>query len=719
VLSAAVFPAAAGAHAAFQDASPEPGAQVSRAPAEITLAFTEPLSRGLTTARVIDARSGRAVAATVRVESSGRLLVRPARPLATGAFRVDWHTVSARDGHALEGSFGFGVRTPAVGGEQQLEQSPLARDGWLRVALRSLLYTAVFFFGGGLLCGVLLSRKAPERWLQVGDAAIALRLPEAEQARRIRRRTMAAGWVAVAAAVSVAAAETYDAAQSLSWRAIDSYLLSTAAGGARALAALGLLIAVVLASRASRLAAMALLATLAAVAVGGHANSASPRALAVIFDWLHVVAAVVWAGGLAQIVATWLPGVRRLPADDRRLVMRTVLARFGRIAMPAAAVVVAAGIVNALIELGEPRQLWESSYGRVLMVKIVLVLAIVIASYVHALRLRPRLVADQDTWSAAEARHWRLLRAEPALAVAVVTAAALLAAFPLPPRQLLERAEADTPAPAEAAVEPAPRGDLAVAEAAGPWIAAVTVHPDRGSAVGTLRLLDFHVKPVAAKMRIDGARTRSCGRGCMKFRLPGAVAALRVVARFHGRVHAASIPISWDPRGSARARAILRSAVKAVDRLRSLRIAERLTSGLGGGAAVSHYRVDGRSRYSIVSRNGGARGVVAIGRRVWIRNPGGWQKQTSSPADRHDLLPWWTHRVGVRLLGIDAHTADIALADVPSVGIRTLPFWFRLKVDLATMRVKSMRMIAPGHFMDQRYFAFNQPVRIVPPPISP
>src|SRR5207253_9332030 len=109
------------------------------------------------------------------------------------------------------------------------------------------------------------------------------------------------------------------------WRAIDAYLLSTVSGGARAVAVAAAAIAVLLARRARRAAAGALLIGLAAIAVGGHANSASPRAFALLSDWLHLVAAAAWTGGIAQIVATWLPGVRRLSLGERRTVMRAVL----------------------------------------------------------------------------------------------------------------------------------------------------------------------------------------------------------------------------------------------------------------------------------------------------------------------------------------------------------------------------------------------------------
>ena len=71
--------------------------------------------------------------------------------------------------------------------------------------------------------------------------------------------------------------------------------------------------------------------------------------------------------------------------------MTDVLQRFGRVALPAAATVVAAGLLDALVELGRVSELWNTGYGRVLMIKMALVGLLLVASYAHAFVLRPRL----------------------------------------------------------------------------------------------------------------------------------------------------------------------------------------------------------------------------------------------------------------------------------------------------------------------------------------
>jgi hypothetical protein len=82
------------------------------------------------------------------------------------------------------------------------------------------------------------------------------------------------------------------------------------------------------------------------------------------------------------------------------------------------------------------------------------------------------------------------------------------------------------------------------------------------------------------------------------------------------------------------------------------------------------------------------------------------------------VFPWRGHAQAVRLLSTRTRaghpTADLALVDA-----RRPPFWFRLRVDFATMRVVGLRMIAPGNFMRQQYFAYNKPVRISRPDARP
>ncbi|MGH3993554.1 MAG: copper resistance CopC/CopD family protein, partial [Pseudonocardiaceae bacterium] len=365
-LALVVAPSAFG-HAAFVESQPSPGQRLEQTPPRVVLGFTEPLNRKLTTAELVNVASGERVPATVEASPERQLIVRPSGPLETGPYRVDWHTVSTQDGHALEGSFGFGVRAAAAGGEQRIEQSPLARDGWLRVLLRTLLYASLFYFVGGLIGAAFLSSGAgPAGWLVPNGLRRALERSGRDPARLasgLWRRTVDAGWLALAAAVAVAVAEAEDASGGLSLDGLADYLLGNVAGIARVATVVAIMLALPHAAHLRIVAATWGAIAFLAIAVGGHANSADPRLAAVATDWIHLVAAAVWVGGILQVASAWAFGLRGLDRDLRQGVMRSVLGRFGRVALPAFLLVAATGLTNALIQLGHVAALWETAYG--------------------------------------------------------------------------------------------------------------------------------------------------------------------------------------------------------------------------------------------------------------------------------------------------------------------------------------------------------------------
>lgn len=411
-----------------------------------------------------------------------------------------------------------------------------------------------------------------------------------------------------------------------------------------------------------------------------------------------------------------------MSALDRRSVMREVLGGFGRVAVPAFGVVVLAGLATAVLQLGRVQALWETSYGVVLAVKIALVGLVGALSYIHAMRLRPRLLAgDAEGSPRRERRHWRLLRSEPAVAGAAVAVAALLAVFPLPPRQLLEEAAAGDSAAGQTSAVPAPTpGELSVAEQAGPWIAAVWVRREGERLRGTVRLLDLNAEPVGARVHVARADQHDCGRGCVRFANAPDRPVLAVHASRGASRHTALVPVRFDPDRTPEARALLRRAHGTIARAQSFRIEERLSGGPGSLVTVD-YAVRPPSRFRTTVRTDDVAEQINIGSRSWSRvNGGQWSADDRlDPVDTDNLLPWRGHAQQVRFLATGDQRgrrfADIALADPGSLEKFGTPFWFRLRIDLATGRVTGMRMVAPGHFMRQRYLGYDQPLEIEPP----
>jgi putative copper export protein len=143
---------------------------------------------------------------------------------------------------------------------------------------------------------------------------------------------------------------------------------------ARAAGLLGLLALSVTTSPGLRsLGAVVALGIALTVALTGHAADLGDVSVAVGIDWLHVVAAATWTGGLLV-----LAGVVRKPAARwPSTLLATVMRRFSRVAAWCLLGVVLSGAYGAWVQLLTVAALWRTTYGRVLAVKLLLVLALV------------------------------------------------------------------------------------------------------------------------------------------------------------------------------------------------------------------------------------------------------------------------------------------------------------------------------------------------------
>jgi putative copper export protein len=142
--------------------------------------------------------------------------------------------------------------------------------------------------------------------------------------------------------------------------------------------------------------------------LASHAAALQPSAGAEFADAVHVLSAAMWAGGILALATLHPPDGWRGPEA------RALLARFGGLALVAFAITALTGVLRASDELHDVSGLWTTSYGEVLALK--------------SLGVGIMLVLSAVAWR----RGVPLARAEAALAVLVVGATAVLAAFPTP-----------------------------------------------------------------------------------------------------------------------------------------------------------------------------------------------------------------------------------------------------------------------------------------------
>jgi len=423
-LAALVAAPGAAAHATLRQT--EPGNDtVVESPGEIVLRFSEPVETGLGAVRVLAAGGGRVGTGSLTRPTDSSVRVALPDHLPDGTYTVAWRVTSA-DSHPLHGAFVFHVGAPGASpagvAAEVLAESETPRS-------ISIAFTAVRFFSSALL---LLAAGA--------TAALALTLVSVSQGLRRRLLGVLAGVSAGLALASLtgivlqgaeaAGVGVGDAAR----RGIVEGVLETRFGQAwlaRAVLAFGLaLLALAYRRRPGSgwlldLGLVLCVGLIVTPAVAGHASTGG--ALSFVLDVVHVQAASIWIGGLAflSLALLWAG------ADRWRLAASTV-PLFSKVAAASVVALAGAGIVNGYLQIRTWSGLWETAYGRLVLVKAALLVPILVLAAWNHRRAVPRLEAGIA--SAAERRRFlRNVAAELGIVIAVVAVTAILVAEP-PPR---------------------------------------------------------------------------------------------------------------------------------------------------------------------------------------------------------------------------------------------------------------------------------------------
>jgi putative copper resistance protein D len=137
-------------------------------------------------------------------------------------------------------------------------------------------------------------------------------------------------------------------------------------------------------------------ALLGALALAGH-GGATPGAAGVVHliaDMAHAIAACVWVGGLLPL-ALFLAAARRAADAPALAAARDATRRFSNLGLVSVATLLATGLVNTIFLAGSVPALLGTPYGRLLLLKIFLFLAMVAIAAVNRLRLTPQLFAGK------------------------------------------------------------------------------------------------------------------------------------------------------------------------------------------------------------------------------------------------------------------------------------------------------------------------------------
>jgi copper transport protein len=404
--AALLFPAAASAHATMERSSPGFRERLATAPRAVSLRFDQAVEVLPNAIVVVDA-SGRRISGTAVGESDPRRITVPVRTAPRGAYTVRWHAMSA-DGHVVSGVFTYGVRVAAP--------PPTGAFGASGPTTTEHVVRWLYFLGLALLVGGL------------GFRLLVLGRGPAPRALDKRFYVVAGIGALVVLEVGIAAfiLRAEDALQ-LPFERLLYGDLSPIAGGTRfgqAFIAMELGFAFVtaflylawLTDRTWLLWPAFLLGIgfASGLSLSGHAATTSR--LAELADWVHLAAATLWVGGLVQLLLVVWPAAPALRGG--------AFLRFSRYATVLVATLLAAGIYLSVLRLPRLADLWEASYGQVLLVKLGLVALALAWGAAHHFLVRPRI--ERPGSERLLARVTRSLAAESAVAMGILLVAAIL-----------------------------------------------------------------------------------------------------------------------------------------------------------------------------------------------------------------------------------------------------------------------------------------------------
>lgn len=414
ILSIALAPYAS-AHAFLVRSTPADGSTLRQAPASMTLTFDEDvlLGAGSVTLRAADGaivlRTGSPSGSSAVSGLAGRRLVVALPALGVGTYSATWSVRSADDLHVTTGSVSFAVGQPFIA-------HAVDRDGpppqLLSSSLRWLDLTGIALLLGAFLLMVTVVPRSQSTPAQTA----------ALQTLLWRVIAVLAGVeLLMGVAILINSAGLRDVLAVLTSARLGRLWLIREAGFAAAAVSSFLAMGRKGPARLSLITTISLtLGSLAAIAGSSHVGVGTDRPFALILLLVHLSVAGAWAGA-ALLLLLFLVRERARGAGFRT---RHIVRSFGVPAACCVAVVSATGIALAGRQVASVDALLTTTYGQILVAKVLAFLTAGLLGLRTTIRLR-------RPWSAGNASPTRGVALESvALLVALAAAGALSVGTP-------------------------------------------------------------------------------------------------------------------------------------------------------------------------------------------------------------------------------------------------------------------------------------------------
>jgi copper transport protein len=363
-LTLTFIPAIVSAHAVLETSSPAPSELLTSSPKEIRLNFDEQVESTLGDIRIYDSEQREvSIEKTVRSSSDASVVTAEVPTLQNGVYVVVWRVVSA-DGHPISGAFPFEIGTKSTGTSAALLEEILNRTETVSTLGNPISTLRLLGFLGLILL--------------IGCVSLLWRSPLLGNSRVRKTLRYSSVFIAISSLGLLLMQGPYTAGRS--WGSLfDSVIigdvLQTRLGFAlfiRSICALAWgVIALTASASVSRRWRIGVVATavitIATYAASGHQSAGTMPALFVPLDMIHLAGISTWVGALLVLAVIY-----------RDNDVENEAKRFSRMATWSMPLVVITGVVQGLHLMGGISTITETNFGKLLLVKTLLVAVVVL-----------------------------------------------------------------------------------------------------------------------------------------------------------------------------------------------------------------------------------------------------------------------------------------------------------------------------------------------------
>jgi copper transport protein len=458
LLAALCVPAVVSAHAVLERATPERGAKLDTAPREIAFYFNEPVEAAFGAVALYDSAGDQVdTGEPFRPgDESSAIGVPVEGDLPDGVYTATYRVVSA-DSHPVSGGVVFTIGKAGAGSAASVsellegtEAGPVTDVAFWAARWLGYLAIGVAIGGVAFLLAIFwpaIRAQGGAGWDDANSAFI----------RRWRVAMLAAAGVGIAASALAIVLQGASALGTSFWDALDATpigdVLDTRFGTAVGFRLLiWMVFAAVVAARMPLFALPSIAYLALSPALAGHASVQEPTWVLFPADVVHVAAMGLWFGGLAMLVLCLPAATATLEPERRTSLLAGCLARFSSLAFGSVIALAAMGITMSLVYLGPLSDLFDTTFGRAVLIKAGLLVVLIGFGALNRQRLLPALRETERRGEAPGrpgALLRRTLRTEVALIVVVLGVAAVLVSYAPPD------AESEGPVSGTATIGPA------------------------------------------------------------------------------------------------------------------------------------------------------------------------------------------------------------------------------------------------------------------------